>query len=589
MALLPPRCSPSPPLLIPLLCAVLCAAAAPALADKPGRGADPVKPAAAARSDDSTGKAARGDAGKSDAPAVDPAESAYLTRAYIFVDAPGIERYVRTVAQRLLTASAVRMPAPDVLIQSSDSFDCFTDSRGNLVISTGALRELASEDELAAVLGHELSHLILRHPQAKDAMRAFPLGLETASYVAIAANRLDGSPTQAYSGNLNRFGESGLLNAQAASLLWSDILAPSWNRRQERAADENGLLLMRAAGYNPSAFGTLFQRLHVAGERRSDRMEMLRKVMLGRVRQQQQRQQQRSRSDADSNAVTQKVHALGDDLRNTMTEKAVEGVIEGLTSFNREYDPPRVRQENLARFAQQHRLKGRPPAKPASQLREALHGGAGGALLALDAAAIRALEAMNARRLPAAREAIGPVLAASPGGVPPSPHLNLALGAWEQLNGHPERGEAHARAWLAARRPPANAYVWLAYYQYLRREYEPSMKTLERGRRRVGSGAPFLPHLVSVARTAGQEQRAEKYALDCQEEDRRNTSNAVAAFFGNNRVPSGLYADCVARLGHEPRPQGASGAALQALKHPIDSSKGLAAKIRDKFRSRDAK
>ncbi len=520
-------------------------------------------------------------------PQVDPAESAYMTRAYIFVDAPQLERYVRGVARRLLDASQVRMPLPDVLIQSSDEFDCFTDSKSNLVISTGALREMASEDELAAVLGHELSHLILKHPQAKDAMRAFPLGLETAGYVAVAANRLNGNAGQAYSGSLAQFGESSLANTQAASLVWTDILAPSWNRRQERAADQNGLLLMRAAGYNPSAFGTLFQRLHVAAGARSARMELLRKVMLARVRQKQAGTNSRAR--ADSNAVTAKMRELGSGLRSTMTESAVDGVMSGLTSFSREYDSPQVRQQNLARFAQQNRLKGRPPAKPASQFAPTLRAGTGGSLLQLDATSIRALEAMTARNAPGARAAIAPLLAASPGGQPPTPHLNLALGAWEHLNGHPDRGEARARAWLTAQRPPASAYVWLAYYQFMRRDYPRAIETLERGRRRVGNGAPFLPHLVSVARTSGQAKRAERYALECQAEDRRNTSSAVTAFFGGSRVPSGLYADCVQRLGHEPAQGGASGTAMQALKKPLDATKGFAQKMRDKLRPGDGR
>ncbi len=50
-------------------------------------------------------------------------------------------------------------------MHSSDAFNAFTDAQGNLVISTGALRSLESEEELAALLGHELSHLILKHPQ----------------------------------------------------------------------------------------------------------------------------------------------------------------------------------------------------------------------------------------------------------------------------------------------------------------------------------------------------------------------------------------------------------------------------------------
>ena len=514
---------------------------------------------------------------------VDPAESAYLTRSLVFVDAPDIERYLRSVIKGLLDASHVVLPLPDILIQSSDAFDAFTDSKQNLVISTAVLREISSEDELAALLGHELSHLILRHPQRKDAMRSVPLGLDTAGYMRATADRLHGASGQVYSGNLSKFGERGLVNTQTASLLWSDVLAPSWNRRQERAADENGLLLMRAAGYNPSAFGTLFQRLHAAQTKRSQRMELLGQIMLARARESAAKSHA-NLQQGERNAVTEKFDQVSAGLRDKMTEVGVKHVINVLTSFNREYDSPDVRQQNLSKFAHDHRVTGEPPAKPAAHLTDALRQGRGGWLLGLDAAAIRALNALTTRNMATAQSAMAPLLAATPSGNPPTPHLNLALGAWQEANQHPNQGEARARAWLTARRPPPTAYIWLAYHQFQRKEYRAAIATMERGRRRVGNGAPFLPHLVSVARTAGDNTAAEKYALECQQEDRKNVTGAITAFFGGSRVPSGLYADCVQRLGHEPQSALDSSAVMQTVKHPVESTKSFAEKIRSKFR-----
>ena len=80
------------------------------------------------------------------------------------------------------------------------------------------------------------------------------------------------------------------------------------------------------------------------------------------------------------------------------------------------------------------------------------------------------------------------------------------------------------------------------------------MRTLEQGRRRVGNSAPFLPHLVSLARAAGQNDKAEDYAVECLKEDQKNTSNMIANMVRGQQVPSGLYADCVQRLGHVPQP-----------------------------------
>jgi predicted Zn-dependent protease len=119
-------------------------------------------------------------------------ETVYLARDFVFVDSPAIESYLRSVSQRLLAAKGVKIEVPNILVHSSDAFNAFTDAQGNLVISTGALRSLESEDELAALLGHELSHLILKHPQDKDAMSALPIGLETMSSMKDAAAQSQG-------------------------------------------------------------------------------------------------------------------------------------------------------------------------------------------------------------------------------------------------------------------------------------------------------------------------------------------------------------------------------------------------------------
>jgi Zn-dependent protease with chaperone function len=502
----------------------------------------------------------------------DPAESAYLTRAFIFVDAPQIATYLGSVSRRLLDSSAISIPLPNILIYSSDAFDFFTDSKRNLIVSTGALRILSSEDELAAVLSHELSHLILRHPQNKDAMRAFPIGVETLSYVAVAADRLHGSGSPNFSNNLTKFGDNNLADTQAVSLIWSDIIAPSWNRKQERAADASGYDLMSAAGYDTSAFGTLFQKLHAAENRRSERMLLLRKVMLAKLAQKPE-------------VTSSEFDAFVAKLKGKMKESVVNLVTERLSSFNRDYDSPDVRQQALAKHAQAHRVKGKRAPHPASNFAKTIKQGSGSSLLSLDDAAIRTLDALSAKDVSKARATAQRLLAASVGGNPPAAHLNLALGVWYQANGRADLAEQRARAWLSGQRPPAQAYVWVAYYEATRNQLTRAITTLERGRHRVGNASPFLPHLITLARTSGQQQLAERYTQECKEEDRKNSSSVVTAFFEGNQVPSGLYADCVQRLGHMPSDENAL---VHAVKNPVEATKGFASRLRDKFRRKPA-
>ncbi len=524
-------------------------------------------------------KADKPKGGKEKSARTDAAERAYLMRFYVFVDSPAIETYLRDVATKLLAARGQGDAVPDLLVYSSDEFMASTDEGGNLLISTRALRELESEDELAALLSHELSHLVLRHNERKSAMRNFPVGVETASWVAAAADQMQGGSggagTRAGS-SLDGFGGDSLSNTQVASLVWSDILMPGWSRGQEREADRSGFDMMRAAGYDPAAFGTLFSKLQAAQARRSERLKALQRVAERKLAQRLQG------GDDDGPIAEVKVKVLA-----KAEELAVEAVFERLTSFTNNYDPPDQRQQRLAEHADEvGGVRDKRPRSP--RFRAQLRAGPGGAVLSADRAAIRALAALNAGRRGEAATAIAPLLPAAPGGRPMTPHLNLALGAWYQANGNAGAAELRALAWLDARRPPAQAYLWRAAFPWKRKEYTKVIAALENGRRRVDSGTPFLPLLVSTAKAQGDDRRAERYTRDCAAEDRRNPSAMLSAItFRGSVAPSGIYADCVRRLGREPQDEGLKGKTLQVLKKPVDAGRNLTQKLRDRFRRKD--
>jgi beta-barrel assembly-enhancing protease len=471
-------------------------------------------------------------------------ETAWLARDFIFVDSPAIESYLRAICQRLLDAKGLKLEsggsAPNILVQSSDAFNAFTDANGNLIISTGALRAMESEDELAALLGHELSHLALKHPQDKDVMQSLPLGVETMASVKDAAAELKGQKAT-YSSDLSKFDPNNMSDTQATSLLWSDFISPSWNRKQEREADEHGFEMMRAAGYDPSAFGQLFSKLQAAEAKRSERMQVLKKALVVRLRE--------ASAQAASSATKGEVAALTNDVKSAVADSASEKLVYGLSVFNRSYDSPDARQAALATYAREHREKKRAP-RPEVKLKESLQGGEGGELLNRDAAAIGTMDALASKNAAAAKEAVRGLGAED--AKPVSAHLNLAMGSYHQLYGNKDIGERSAQAWLESARPPAQAFTWAASYKGKRRDFVGAIETLEAGRERMGVSAPFLPTLVAMARAGGNMALARDYTSECQAESSKNLGSKVQAFVSEPRARKGLYAECVRQLGEQP-------------------------------------
>ncbi len=115
-------------------------------------------------------------------------------------------------------------------VVESNMINAFALPGGQIFVTTGMLDFLQSEAELAAVLGHEISHVDLRH----------------------SIERFQ------YSLTLRKVG-AGELGALAD--LARRFLAVGYNQYQELEADAQGVRVSIEAGYDPDAAAVVFSRL----------------------------------------------------------------------------------------------------------------------------------------------------------------------------------------------------------------------------------------------------------------------------------------------------------------------------------------
>jgi len=129
---------------------------------------------------------------------------------------------------------------------ASDQVNAFAIPGGHVYFYTGILRMMDSEAELAAVMAHEISHVVGRHTakQLQNAVGAqvvlqFTLGDRSKELV-------------------------GQLTAAAMGLIFM-----GYGRSQELEADRFGLYYMEKAGYNPAGARTMFEKLaSLSGKRK---------------------------------------------------------------------------------------------------------------------------------------------------------------------------------------------------------------------------------------------------------------------------------------------------------------------------------
>ena len=169
------------------------------------------------------------------------------------VPLPAVTQYANQVLGKLKAASGVSNIPGKVLIVANDQLDAGATPDGNIFVSLGYLRNLDNEDQLAALLAHELGHVLLHHHDSswfgrkqKEMMSYFEdsaLLKNTLENIVAGGN---GTPAKPYTA-----GQQETLDRMLLLVKLNDrALQPAWGRRQESEADRIGTDLMIRAGYS---------------------------------------------------------------------------------------------------------------------------------------------------------------------------------------------------------------------------------------------------------------------------------------------------------------------------------------------------
>lgn len=161
---------------------------------------------------------------------------------------------LKRIAGRLIPQTSIyRADAPkwawEVHTIKSNEINAYVMAGGKVIFYTGIIDRLAlTDDEIAAIMGHEMAHALREHTRERlSRQMATQGGLE----IAGALLGLSGG------------------QAQLAGIAGELGLNLPHSRTQESEADRLGLELMARAGYNPNASVTLWQKMMAAEKGRS--------------------------------------------------------------------------------------------------------------------------------------------------------------------------------------------------------------------------------------------------------------------------------------------------------------------------------
>ena len=163
---------------------------------------------------------------------------------------PAQAQRVKAVAARLIPQTAVFRPDAvqwkwEVNVLSSKEVNAWCMPGGKIAVYTGLIDRInPTDDELAAVMGHEIAHALREHSRERASQE-----LAKSAVIGIGAALLG-------------LGSAG---ADLGNVLGTVTFSLPFSREHEREADRIGVELAARAGYDPRAAITLWQKMAQVG------------------------------------------------------------------------------------------------------------------------------------------------------------------------------------------------------------------------------------------------------------------------------------------------------------------------------------
>jgi len=164
-----------------------------------------------------------------------------------FVDDPIITEYVNRVGQNIVLHSDAKIPFT-IKVIDSDEVNAFALPGGFFFVNKGLILAADNEAELAGVMAHEVAHVAARHAMENERK------MQIIDYGLLAGVLLGG-------------GIIGNVLYQGGGLI-EGLSFLKFTRGAEEEADKLGVQYMWAAGYDPNAMATMFEKLEAKNKKK---------------------------------------------------------------------------------------------------------------------------------------------------------------------------------------------------------------------------------------------------------------------------------------------------------------------------------
>jgi Zn-dependent protease with chaperone function len=176
--------------------------------------------------------------------------AAEVRKEYPIIENERIGRYLNRLGDRLVAAAPPELKEPvyeySFTPVNLKEINAFALPGGPMFVNRGMFEAAAAEDEVAGVMAHELSHVLLRHGTA-NATKAQNPWLQLGQIAGVVGGAVVG-------------GAAGTAIAQGGQFGLGTLLL-RYSRDYEKQADLLGAQIMARAGYDPRALARMFETI----------------------------------------------------------------------------------------------------------------------------------------------------------------------------------------------------------------------------------------------------------------------------------------------------------------------------------------
>jgi len=436
---------------------------------------------------------------------------------------PYVEKYLNRLKDKLIVHWPKEVNKEiNVVVSSKWNYGAHA-TNNTVVLSQGVLTDAESEDEIAFILAHELSHILLEHNStneyfAKQSVlvdKAANIAMFSASLRDFQSNKVGNKVIVRYESTAETRDKIAEAYKTGATInrLSRDVISSTMNRTLEDEADLLGLDLLVKAGYSARVYQTVMERMQSSETFTKEQLAEKKKELQGFVT---------LMSDGQEHLKDMDLGSLGYLAANEAATRLINHLSE-------RHQSPEERSEDLMHYVKREYRKERRRKLQTTQFEKELKKGKGRQVIENYWAATEALKALEFGDIKQAEKLARKSVS---GATSKDAYTRLAFYKVRMAQNNTSKAIKNLELIKNWDYASIQSFSVAAQAFSINEKYKSAESVLKQGEQTIGTRSPFYPGYIALYKKMGKEKLALEFFEECKVKAKDNIKNQCFISFG---------------------------------------------------------